>query len=279
MSDVAQLIVIPASKPDESKGTSASDQHLRVAAYCRVSTGEAEQLTSFEAQKAYYTDKIMTNPEWLMAGIFADEGITGTSTKKRPEFMKMIRRCRKGQIDLILTKSISRFARNTVDCLRYIRELKELGVAVIFEKENINTLEADSEIIITMMGAFAQFESESISQNIRWGQQQAMKEGRVNFKYKQTYAYERGEDGKPKVIPEQAQVVRRIFDAYLSGMSCNAIKDMLEGEGIPSPNGTPVWRTGVLHRMLGNEKYVGDVLMQKTYVKDCLTKKTVKKQR
>lgn len=275
MSDIPHLIIIPANTPKDKEDTEPN-QRLRVAAYCRVSTSDAEQLISYEAQKSYYTDKIMTNPEWLMAGIFADEGITGTSAQKRPEFMKMIRRCRKGQIDLILTKSISRFARNTVDCLNYIRELKELGIAVLFEKENINTLESDSEIIITMMGAFAQSESESISQNIRWGQQQAMKEGRVNFKYKQTYGYERGEDDRPKIVPEQAQVVRRIFDAYLSGMSCDAIKDMLESEGIPSAKGTPVWRTGVLYRMLENEKYAGDVLMQKTYVKDCLTKKAVK---
>ena len=203
MSDIPHLIIIPANTPKDKEATEPK-QRLRVAAYCRVSTSDAEQLISYEAQKSYYTDKIMTNPEWLMADIFADEGITGTSAQKRPEFMKMIRRCRKGQIDLILTKSISRFACNTVDCLNYIRELKKLGIAVLFEKENINTLESDSEIIITMMGAFAQSESESISQNIRWGQQQAMKEGRVNFKYKQTYGYERGKDDRPKIVPEQA---------------------------------------------------------------------------
>lgn len=276
MSDTPQLIVIPANAPEENKDRPAPEQRLRVAAYCRVSTGDAEQLTSFESQKAYYTEKILTNPEWLMAGIFADEGITGTSAKKRPAFMKMIRRCRNGQIDLILTKSISRFARNTVDCLNYVRELKELGIAVLFEKENINTLETDSEIIITMMGAFAQSESESISQNIRWGQRQAMKEGRVNFNYKQFYGYERGEDGKPKIVPEQAQVVRKIFAAYLAGMSTTAIKDMLESERIPTVTGKLVWDSAGIRRILMNEKYAGDVLMQKTYVKDCLTKKTVK---
>ena len=139
--------------------------------------------TSYEAQQNYYTDKIMTNREWTMAGIFADEGITGTSARKRPEFLKMIRLCKQKKIDIVLTKSISRFARNTVDCLNYIRALRELGIAVIFEKENINTLEADSEILITMLGAFAQAESESISANVRWGKRQAMREGKTIIQY------------------------------------------------------------------------------------------------
>ncbi len=167
-----KVITIPA-KP-EVASRQAVQRQLRVAAYCRVSTDDEEQLTSYEAQQNYYTDKIMTNREWTMAGIFADEGITGTSARKRPEFLKMIRLCKQKKIDIVLTKSISRFARNTVDCLNYIRALRELGIAVIFEKENINTLEADSEILITMLGAFAQAESESISANVRWGKRQAM---------------------------------------------------------------------------------------------------------
>ena len=174
----------------------------RVAAYCRVSTDDEEQLTSYEAQQNYYTDKIMTNREWTMAGIFADEGITGTSARKRPEFLKMIRLCKQKKIDIVLTKSISRFARNTVDCLNYIRALRELGIAVIFEKENINTLEADSEILITMLGAFAQAESESISANVRWGKRQAMKSGHVTMQYKQLLGYEKGPDGKPRIVPD-----------------------------------------------------------------------------
>ena len=188
-----RITMIP-PKPEMDLGK-ASRRQLRVAAYCRVSTDDEEQLTSYDAQKAYYTDKIMKNPDWTMAGIFADEGITGTSAQKRPEFLKMIRMCRKKKIDLILVKSISRFARNTVDCLNYIRAPKNLGIAVIFEKENINTMDSDSEMIITMMGAFAQAESESISQNVRWGKRQAMREGRVNFQYKNFYGYKRGEDG------------------------------------------------------------------------------------
>lgn len=197
-----KVITIPA-KPETAK-EQAVQRQLRVAAYCRVSTDDEEQLTSYEAQQTYYTDKIMTNRDWTMAGIFADEGITGTSARKRPEFLKMIRLCKQKKIDIILTKSISRFARNTVDCLNYIRALRELGIAVIFEKENINTLEEDSEILITMLGAFAQAESESISANVRWGKRQAMREGKAIIQYKRLYAYEKGEDGKPKIIPEQA---------------------------------------------------------------------------
>ena len=216
-----KVITIPA-KP-EVASRQAIQRQLRVAAYCRVSTDDEEQLTSYEAQQNYYTDKIMTNREWTMAGIFADEGITGTSARKRPEFLKMIRLCKQKKIDIVLTKSISRFARNTVDCLNYIRVLRELGIAVIFEKENINTLEADSEILITMLGAFAQAESESISANVRWGKRQAMREGKTIIQYNRLYAYEKGEDGKPKIIQEQAEVVRSIEAARAEDASaCTA---------------------------------------------------------
>lgn len=268
-----QVIVIPATKAEQA-GTVR--RQLRVAAYCRVSTDQEEQLTSYEAQVAYYTDKIMTNPEWIMAGIFADEGITGTSAKKRPEFLRMIRLCKRGKIDLILTKSISRFARNTVDCLNYIRELKELGIPVIFEKENINTMKADSEIIITMLGGFAQAESESISQNVRWGKRQSFKSGKVAFQYSRIYGYERGEDNRPRVVPEQAAVVKRIFESYLAGMSVASIKLMLEAEGIPAAGGKPKWSEGALQYLLRNEKYCGDALLQKTYIENCISKKIKK---
>ena len=165
-----KVITIPA-KPEFTQ-TQVVQRQLRVAAYCRVSTDSEEQLTSYEAQKTYYTDKIMTNPSWTMAGIFADEGITGTSATKRPEFLRMIRQCRQKKIDLILVKSISRFARNTVDCLNYMRVLRTLGIAIIFEENNINTLETDSEMLITVMGAFAQAESENMSHNVRWGKRE-----------------------------------------------------------------------------------------------------------
>jgi len=269
-----QIIVIPANPLVAQNRT--FPRQLRAAAYCRVSTDQEEQLTSYEAQVAYYTDKIMSNHEWTLAGIFADEGITGTSVKKRTNFLRMIRLCRKGKIDIILTKSISRFARNTVDCLNYIRELKELGIAVIFENENINTMKADTEIIITMLAGFAQAQSESISQNVRWGKRQAFKSGKVSFQYSRIYGYERGENDKPRVIPEQAAVVRRIFQSYLAGSSVPDIKRMLEAEGIAAAGGKPQWSVGALQYMLRNEKYCGDALLQKTFVENCISKKTRK---
>ena len=265
---------IPA-KPEVAR-RQAVQRQLRVAAYCRVSTDDEEQLTSYEAQQNYYTDKIMTNREWTMAGIFADEGITGTSARKRPEFLKMIRLCKQKKIDIVLTKSISRFARNTVDCLNYIRALRELGIAVIFEKENINTLEADSEILITMLGAFAQAESESISANVRWGKRQAMREGKTIIQYNRLYAYEKGEDGKPKIIQEQADVVRSIYDQYLSGASLRMIKDRLEAEQIPNVTGGSQWTITAIRSILTNEKYCGDVLLQKTYISDCISRKVIR---
>jgi len=266
-----RVIVIPAN-PELAK-SKAIQRQLRVAAYCRVSTDDEEQLTSYEAQKTYYTDKIMTNPKWTMAGVFADEGMSGTCAAKRPEFIKMIRKCRQKKIDLVLVKSISRFARNTVDCLKYIRILRELGIAVIFEKENINTLDSDSEMLITMMGAFAQAESESISKNVEWGVRQAMREGRGSVNI---YAYERGEDGQPKIIPEQAEVVRQIYDKFLAGHSIRMIKNELEHQGITATRGGKVWSESVIRGILKNEKYCGDVLRQKTFTQDCISHKKVR---
>lgn len=271
---VPRVVVIPA-KPELVQSQTVCRQ-LRVAAYCRVSTDDEEQLTSYEAQQHYYTDKIMTNHEWTMAGIFADEGITGTSARKRPEFLKMIRQCRQKKIDVILTKSISRFARNTVDCLHYIRLLKELRIAVIFEKENINTLESDSEILITLLGAFAQSESESISANVRWGKRQAMREGKVSIQYEKLYGFQRGEDRKPEIIPEQAKVVAEIYRRYLAGASYRMIQDWLREEQIPNTSGKPEWSIHRIRNILTNEKYCGDVLCQKTFTQDCISKKVVR---
>lgn len=275
MTETAPRVIVIPARPELAQERAVKRQ-LRVAAYCRVSTDDEEQLTSYEAQQNYYTDKIMTNPDWTMAGIFADEGITGTSAKKRPEFLKMIRKCRQKKIDLVLVKSISRFARNTVDCLNYIRALRELGIAVIFEKENINTLESDSEMLITMMGAFAQAESESISQNVRWGKRQAMREGKTIFQYKRLYAFEKGEDGKPKIIPEQAEVVRRIYDSFLAGQSMRMIKEALERDGIQTVKGNTEWSISVIRGILTNEKYCGDALQQKSYTSDCISRKHIR---
>lgn len=268
-----RVVVIPAKSCEENKQAAKC---LRVAAYCRVSTDDEEQKTSYEAQIGYYTEKINQNPEWQMAGIFADEGISGTQAKKRPEFLKMIRLCRQRKIDIILTKSLSRFARNTVDSLGYIRELRALGIAVISEKENINTLTAESEMLITIMSCFAQAESESISKNVSWGVRQSFKNGNVPMQYARLLGYRKGHDGNAEIIPEEAEVVKEIYRCYLDGMSMNLIADRLNEKGLTTKGGSSPYRKTVVQRILTNEKYTGDALLQKTYVTDCIPKKTRK---
>ena len=269
-----RVIVIP-PKP-ELQQTAAVTKQLRVAAYCRVSTDEEEQLSSYEAQCEYYTDKIMSNKEWTMAGIFADEGITGTSTKKRTEFLRMIRLCKQIMIDLILTKSIQRFARNTLDCINYTRILRQLGIGVLFEKENINSLPPDSEFMITMYGAMAQSESESISSNIRRGRQMHAKVGTLKIPCHWLYGYKKDADGKFCIVPEQAEVVREIYERYKDGASLRNLKDWLEGNQIKTVLGTADWSISVIKGILTNEKYCGDVLLQKTFCTDVISKKIVK---
>ena len=269
-----RVIIIPA-KPELAQEAAVKRQ-LRVAAYCRVSTEEEEQASSYEAQCQYYTDKIMSNKEWTMAGIFADEGITGTSTKKRTEFLRMIRQCKQKKIDLILTKSIQRFARNTLDCINYTRILRQLGIGVLFEKENINSLPPDSEFMITMYGAMAQSESESISGNVKWGKKRAMEAGKVSIAYKNLYAYEKGADGKPAPIPEQAEIVRELYTRYLAGASLRELKDWLEHGKQPTVAGGTAWSITAVKGILTNEKYCGDVLLQKTFSTDVISKKVVK---
>ena len=255
---------------------------MKVAAYCRVSTEADEQANSHEAQIAHYTEEIAKHPDWINAGIFADKGITGTMAKKRPEFLKMIRKCRQGKIDLVLVKSMSRFSRNTVDCLEYIRELKALGIGVIFEKENINTLTETSEAMITIMGYFAQAESESISKNVTWGVRQAFSEGKVTFTC-DIYGYERVFNPETKkydtlkIVEEQAKVIRTIFERYYAGESLTTICAYLNANQIPSPSKKNTnWYPSTLQTILRNEKYKGDVLTQKTYCADLLTHKRVK---
>ncbi len=268
-----RIVVIPPKSREEIR---QAQRLLRVAAYCRVSTDQEEQESSYEAQIGYYTEKINTNAEWQMAGIFADEGITGTQAKKRPEFLKMIRLCRQGKIDMILTKSLSRFARNTVDSLKYIRDLKALGIAIVFEKENINTLETDTEMMLTIMSCFAQAESESISKNVSWGIRQSFKNGNVPMQYARLLGYRKGDDDKPEIVPEEAEIVKEIYRLYLDGMSLNMIVDRLNEKGLTTKGSNSPYRKEVVQRILTNEKYTGDALLQKTYVTDCITKKTRK---
>ena len=263
--------ILPTITNDEAEN---HHRQLRVAAYCRVSTDSDEQEMSFDAQVEFYTDKIMRNPEWCLAGIYADEGISGTQATKRPKFMQMIRQCERGNIDMIITKSVSRFARNTVDCIEYVRKLKALGIPVIFEKEGLNTMHATSEIYLSMHGVFAQSESESLSGNVRMGKAMSAKKGNVPFSYKTFLGYRRGADNQPEIDPEQAEVVRFIFDRFLAGDSLKVIKQSLERQGIPTPTGKQIWSVATLRSILKNEKYKGDALLQKTYVVDCITHKS-----
>lgn len=264
-----RIIVIQPNRKD-SKST-ASRTKLRVAAYCRVSTEEEEQQGSFEIQKEFYTAKINSTPEWQLAGIYADDGISGVHTKKRDGFNQMIQDCKKHKIDLILTKSISRFARNTVDSIQYVRMLKLFGVTVIFEKENINTSTMNSEMLLTVLSAFAQAESESISQNISRGKRMGFRHGRFSFPYAQMLGYRKGADGQPEIIPEQAELIRMIYTSYLHGDSLQTIKSKVEAGGYKTVRGNTTWSTQALLRILQNEKYCGDVLLQKTFTDNVLT--------
>ena len=263
MSELQRIVTIIPAKPKAEQ--EAMKRKLQVAAYCRVSTEEEEQQSSYEAQCSYYTDKIMNNPEWTMAGIFADEGITGTSTKKREDFNRMIRKCKQGKINLILTKSISRFARNTLDTINYTRMLRAMGIGIYFEKENINTLDMDSEMLITMLGAFAQAESESISRNVAWGKRKAIQDGKVYVNFNRLYGYYLKEDGTPGINPEQAEAVQFIFARYIAGDSSRIIARRLDEAGTPTPSGKPKWEAPTVKAILKNEKYCGDVLAQKTF--------------
>ena len=251
-------------------------QQLRVAAYCRVSTAQEEQQNSYQVQIEYYTEYIRSNKAWQLAGIFADEGISGTSTEKRTSFNRMIRMCKQKKIDLILCKSASRFARNTVDCLKHVRLLKSLGIGVIFEKENINTLTESSEFILALHSSFAQAESESISKNVSLGVQMAFREGKVRYQYKHWLGYRKGADGKPEIIPEEAETVRRIFELYLDGSTVRDIAGQMIAEGRKNAVGDVAWNHNTIRHILSNEKYTGDALLQKTYTVDCITHKQKK---
>ena len=267
--------VIPATKT-QGAIHSTHDGKKRVAAYCRVSTDSEEQLNSYEAQKSYYTQKIEESSDWEMAEIYADEGISGTSMKKRTEFKKMITACKRGHIDLIITKSLSRFARNTVDCLETVRLLKANGIGVYFEKENINTLTESSEFLITLFSGFAQAESESLSKNVAWGWRKSAEAGNVYFQYKRMLGYRKGTDGQPEIVPEEAKIIRRIYRRYLAGCSLGQIKQELEQDNIPTAQKVERWSSAVIHNILTNEKYMGDALLQKTYITDCISKKVKK---
>lgn len=250
-------------------------KQLRVAAYCRVSTKQELQINSYDVQVKYYTEKICSEPKWKLVGIYADKGITGTSVKRRDEFNKLMRLCKQGKVDMIITKSISRFARNTVDCLKYVRMLREYNVDVFFEEQGIHSKDPGSEFYITIYGSLAQSESENISANVRWGKAQSAREGKVTFNYSNFLGYRKGPDGKPEIDPEQAEIVRRIYARFLAGQSMATISKDLNSESIPTPSGKGKWTNARISSILKNEKYKGDAIINKTYVRDCISKKVM----
>lgn len=257
------VTVIPAKTQGPAPGQPAKKK-LRVAAYCRVSTDKDEQLNSFEVQKAYYTEKILGNPNWKMADIFADEGISGVSMKKRDEFKRMLRHCREGRIDMILVKSVSRFGRNTVDVMRTVRSLREKNITVLFEKENLDTSQMTSELMLAFFSAFSQSESESIRENIIRGNAMAYAQGKVSIS-PTMFGFRKGSDDEIAIDEEQAQVVRMIYNDYLDGMTPGDIKKKLEKLHIKTAFGRDTWNTTVILGLLQNEKYRGDALLQKTF--------------
>jgi site-specific DNA recombinase len=248
----------------------------RVCAYCRVSNDEYGQISSFDLQVKYYTDFITSNSRWEFAGVYADYGKSGTSTKKRTEFMHMIEDCRRGKIDLILTKSVTRFARNTLDCMNYVRELRGLmpPVGIYFEKEKINTLDQKNEILLTILSSLAQEEARNISENVKWGIQKRFQAGKPRCPTNFLLGYDKDEHGNLIINAEEAVTVHRVFREYMEGKGAKLIAQELKADGIISGRGKVTWgKSSILH-MLKNERYCGDVLMQKIFTVDFLTHKT-----
>ncbi len=269
-----QVTVIKA-RPKAVVQNSAAKK-LRVAAYCRVSTEQEEQLNSFDNQVSYYTAYINSKADYEMAGIYADEGISGTSTRKRTDFKRMIADCEKGKIDLIIVKSISRFARNTQDCLSYARKLKNMGIGVFFEKENINTMDGAGELLFTILSSLAQEESRSISENCKWGIRKKFSDGKYHLNTNRFLGYDKDESGSLIINEEQAVTVRRIYKEFMDGINPDVISKTLNEENVPGCMGEPRWSCSTIWGILSNEKYMGDAILQKTYTTDFLTKKTEK---
>ena len=272
MSKVRKIIGKPlhSSMVQTANGTTTG---LRVAAYARVSTTLDEQNNSFQAQKDYYEKLIRNTPGWSFAGIYTDRGISGISTDNREGFQKLMKDCRAGKVDKILTKSVSRFARNTVDSLNAIRELKELGIGVEFEKEGIFTLDSKGEFLITIMSSLSQEESRSISENVRWGVKKRMADGKYSVNFSQFLGYDRGPDGEFVINENEAWIVRYIFRSRLSGYSTTEISKQLMKLGVPAPSGGKTWSPSVVIHILSNEKMKGDALLQKSYIEDYITKR------
>lgn len=271
---MANVTMIPARVNRRAKREEKVEvPKTKVAAYCRVSTDTDEQATSYEMQVEHYTEFISKNKEWELAGIYADDGISGTNTKKREDFNRMIEDAMAGKIDLIITKSISRFARNTLDCLQYIRQLKDKNIAVFFEKENINTMDTKGELLLTIMASLAQQESQSLSQNVKLGLQFRYQAGKVQVNHNRFLGYTKDEKGDLVIEPKEAVIIKRIYREYLEGASYRDICKGLMADGILTGAGKKKWIPSTIHKILSNEKYIGDALLQKTVTTDFLEKK------
>lgn len=271
------VTTIPASRPLGSWVAGDPVQAVkRVAAYARVSTEMEEQQSSYHAQVDYYTTYITGHAGWELAGVYTDEGITGTSTKHREGFKRMIADALAGKVDLIVTKSVSLFACNTVDTLTHVRALKDQGVEVYFEKENIWTLDSKGELLITIMSSLAQEESRSISENVIWGHRKRFQDGKIMVPYKFLLGYKKGIDGNLVIDEQRAPIVREIYELFLAGKSIREIKDALEAKGHLTPRGNATWHVATIRSILSNEKYKGDALLKKTFTSDFLTK-TIKR--
>lgn len=268
-----KVTTIPATLSRFTAAPINEKKKRRTAAYARVSTDSEEQLTSYEAQVDYYTNYIQSRDDWEFVSVYTDEGITGCNTKKRDGFKRMVADALAGKIDLIVTKSVSRFARNTVDSLTTVRQLKEKGVEIYFEKENIWTLDSKGELLITIMSSLAQEESRSISENCTWGQRKRFADGKVTVPFRRFLGYDRGPDGNLVLNEKEAVIIRRIYSMFLQGMSPYGIAVKLTADGILSPGGKEKWNAGAVKSILTNEKYKGDALLQKSYTVDFLTKK------
>lgn len=268
---MAKVRVIPSTINPVTLSPLGQLNRRKVAAYARVSTDDEEQATSYETQVKHYTEFIQKKPEWEFVKVYADDGISGTSTKRREGFNEMIKDALDGKIDLIITKSISRFARNTLDTISYTRKLKAKGIEVYFEKENLWSLDDKTEFLLTIMASMAQEESRSISQNVTMGKRWGMKEGRVSWAYSNMLGYKK-ENGKIVVVENEAILVRQIYQLFLrGGKTCTGIAEYLKAQGIPTPSGKSYkWTKNTINSILRNEKYKGDALLQKTYTTDYL---------
>ena len=274
MSGAKMIQHIPARKTLVNR--TAETKRIRLAVYCRVSTDEEDQLESFANQQAYYLRYVSNHPEYTLVKVFADEGITGLNTRKREEFIKMIESCKAGLVDMIITKSISRMFRNTADCLLYTRELKKMGIGVVFEEQGINTLDSTGELMLTILSSLAQDESRNISENVTWGIRSRFQQGRLHLNTNRFLGYDKDKDGNLIINPAQAKLVQRIFDSFLNGLSPDTIAAQFRQEGIPTIMGTSRWSPSTIYGILRNEKYKGDVLLQKWYTADFLSGITVR---